>query len=112
MPNAGGERPKTVYRSGYPGWNYDSYFGDSGLGQYFTASSTVAIYKPGDEATQYETRTIASITTGTSYDTITLSSALSAVTAAAGIVITYPDSGSASVAQLRYMYEKATYFWR
>lgn len=85
---------------------------DSGLGQYFTASSTVAIYKPGDEATQYETRTIASITTGTSYDTITLSSALSAVTAAAGIVITYPDSGSASVAQLRYMYEKATYFWR
>ena len=80
--------------------------------KYFVAGDTVAIYKPGSEATQYETRTIATVTDGTSYDTITITSALSAVTAAAGIVITYPVHASSSTAQRRYMYERASYYWR
>jgi len=80
--------------------------------KYFAAGDTVAFYKPGSEATQYETRTVATVTDGTSYDTITITSALSAVTAAAGIVITYPVHASSSTAQRRYMYERASYYWR
>ena len=74
--------------------------------------ATVAIYKPGDEATQYEERTLVGVTIGTTYDTVTITSALSAVTAAAGIVITYPVQASADNAQKAFMYESAGYFWR
>jgi len=73
---------------------------------------TVAIYKPGDEATQYEERTLVGVTIGTAYDTVTITSALSAVTAAAGIVITYPVQASSDDPQKAFMYESAGYFWR
>jgi len=73
---------------------------------------TVAIYKPGSEATQYEEHTLVGVTIGTTYDTVTITSALSAVTAAAGIVITYPIAASSDSAQKAFMYEDAAYFWR
>jgi hypothetical protein len=37
---------------------------------------------------------------------------LSAVTAAAGIVITYPVAASSDSGQKAFMYESAGYFWR
>jgi hypothetical protein len=73
---------------------------------------TVAIYKPGDEATQYEERVISTFTSGATYDTVTITSALSAVTAAAGIVITYPIAASSDSGQKAFIYESAGYFWR
>lgn len=80
--------------------------------QTLRAGITVAIYKPGDEATQYEERTLVGVTIGTTYDTVTITSALSAVTAAAGIVITYPVAASSDSGQKAFMYESAGYFWR
>lgn len=76
------------------------------------AGITVAIYMPGDEATQYDERTLVGVTIGTTYDTVTITSALSAVTPAAGIVITYPVSASSDSEQKSFMYESASYFWR
>jgi hypothetical protein len=74
----------------------------------FRVGETVAIYEPGDELSSNEERVIATIvTTNPSYDVVTFTVAMSAVTPGAGLVVTYPEWTSVSTRQSLYMYTRA-----
>jgi hypothetical protein len=78
----------------------------------FEVGDTIAIYLPGSEATEYEEQDIDAIdTSNASYDVVTLDAALSVVTPAAGLVLTWPQWGSANTRQRRYMYDRADKIW-
>jgi len=78
----------------------------------FEVGDTIAIYLPGSEGTDYEEGLIDAIdTSNASYDVVTLDAALAVVTPAAGLVLTWPQWGSANTRQRRYMYDRADKIW-
>lgn len=78
----------------------------------FLAGEDVAVYLPGSEATDYEEHEVDSIdTSNPSYDVITLATALSVVTPAAGLVVTFPEYTPSSTRQRRYLYARDDRSW-
>lgn len=83
-----------------------------GAADRFQAGDGVAVYLPGSESTSYEEAGITSIDkTNASYDQINLNAALVVVTAAAGLVVTYPVYAVANTRQRRYLYVRSDRAW-
>lgn len=85
---------------------------DKGSVSRFRAGDEVAVYLPGSEGTDYEEVGITSIdTSNVSYDVLNLDAALSVVTPAAGLVVTFPVYANANTRQRRYLYVRADKAW-